>query len=104
VLTKQSKTADDNKGQKPSKSAKNKGVTTSKAEDSAPPKTPAKVPVDDSTSTKNVRCSDKQNNKLSNKQAMDPDLTLVVEAWPELPEHIKAAIKALIQTHKAEKK
>jgi len=29
----------------------------------------------------------------------DLDLRLIVEHWPELPEHIKAAIKALVQTH-----
>jgi hypothetical protein len=34
----------------------------------------------------------------------DPDLTLVVERWPNLPEHIKAAIKALIQTNRKEEK
>jgi len=28
----------------------------------------------------------------------DPDLASVVEAWPELPEHIRAAVLALIQT------
>ena len=33
----------------------------------------------------------------------DPDLEELKQSWPELPEHIKAAIKALIQTHKAEK-
>ena len=38
------------------------------------------------------------------KPVQDPDLAKVVKAWPELPEHIKAAIKALIQTHKPEKK
>jgi hypothetical protein len=34
----------------------------------------------------------------------DPDLLQFIEAWPDLPDHIKAAVKALIQTHKAEKK
>ena len=28
----------------------------------------------------------------------DLDLDMVVKAWPELPEHIKSAIKTLIQT------
>jgi hypothetical protein len=33
-----------------------------------------------------------------------PDLAALVKAWPELPEHIKAAIKALVQTHIGEGK
>jgi len=33
----------------------------------------------------------------------DPDLVMAVKAWPTLPVHIKAAIKALVQTHKTEK-
>jgi hypothetical protein len=33
-----------------------------------------------------------------------PDLAQVVKAWPGLPERTKAAVKALIQTHKADKK
>ena len=28
----------------------------------------------------------------------DSDLDIVIKAWPELPEHIKEAIKTLIQT------
>jgi hypothetical protein len=35
---------------------------------------------------------------------LPPDLAEIVTVWPELPEHLKAAIKALIQTHKPEKK
>jgi len=33
----------------------------------------------------------------------DPDLTMLLKSWPGLPEHIKAAIIALVQTHTTEK-
>jgi len=33
----------------------------------------------------------------------DPDLAALVKVWPGLPGHIKAAIKALVQTHETTK-
>jgi len=33
-----------------------------------------------------------------------PELQQIISAWPKLPEHIKATVKDLIQTHKTEKK
>jgi len=36
-------------------------------------------------------------------QNLPDDLAEIVALWPELPVHIKAAIKALIQTYKTEK-
>jgi len=35
---------------------------------------------------------------------MGSDLAEIVAVWPGLPEHIKAAIQALIQAHKGEDK
>ena len=48
----------------------------------------------------------KKNPKTTETQPenLSPDLTEIVAVWPELPEHIRNAIKALVQTHKPEKK
>ena len=47
----------------------------------------------------------KENPKKAENQAnsMPPELAKIVQVWPGLPEHIKTAIKALVQTHKTEK-
>jgi hypothetical protein len=55
------------------------------------------VPIDDSTNTIEVTRSDKLDNKLSNKPETDLELTLLVEAWPELPEAIRSAIVAIVR-------
>jgi len=34
----------------------------------------------------------------NNLPSLPPDLAEIVAVWPELPEHIKAAIKALVKT------
>jgi hypothetical protein len=43
-------------------------------------------------------------NTTTETQQLPADLAEIFRLWPELPEHIKAAIKALVQTHKTEKK
>ena len=43
----------------------------------------------------------KKNPKTAETQPenLSPDLTEIVTVWSKLPEHIKAAIKALVKTH-----
>ena len=40
-----------------------------------------------------------QDTNQENVQNLPDDLAEIVAVWPELPEHIKAAIKALVKTH-----
>jgi hypothetical protein len=35
---------------------------------------------------------------IAETQPIDPDLTALVAAWPKLPDHIRAAIRALVGT------
>jgi hypothetical protein len=48
----------------------------------------------------NVRCSDKLDNKQNNKPAADPDLAVVVEAWPGLPPAVRSGIVAIVGASK----
>ena len=82
--------------QEESKSTKNKEVTADTSLCSNGSQSPSEVPTDDSTSTNDVRCSD----KLDNKPTMDVDLKLVAEAWPELPSAIRSAIVAIVRASK----
>ena len=84
------------------KCAKNKGVTSLQKDGASELNAPSKVPAADSADTADVTNSTKQNNKPGNK--LDTALVEIVEVWPDLPEHIKAAIKALIEAHKSEKR
>ncbi len=56
--------------------------------------------------TKRRTQESEKDQKAINNQAhqLPADLVEIVAVWPELPEHIKAAVKALIQTYTWEKK
>ena len=47
---------------------------------------------------------DKPKSGQNQAQNLPDDLAEIVAVWPELPEHIMAAIKALVETCKTEKK
>ena len=56
-----------------------------------------------------LKCSNKELSKIAkNNKVHDPvhishfppELEQIIKVWPELPEHIKAAVKALVDTHK----
>ena len=99
MLDNSSETSDDSKSQELSKSAKNQEVTSTQADGSIASKKVVKVPTDDSPYTKKVTCSDKLNDKLSNKPTeSDTDLAGVIEAWPTLLDTIRSAIVAIVRS------
>ena len=51
-----------------------------------------------SISTSSGAKSDARNAPNTPQTPQDPNLALVVERWPDLPEYIKVAVKALIQS------
>ena len=60
-----------------------------------PPLTASKTPISEGGGAKSdARCAPEA--------LKDPNLNMVEKEWPGLPEHIKAAIKALVQIHKTE--
>ncbi|MHC5073441.1 MAG: hypothetical protein ACYTFE_01290 [Planctomycetota bacterium] len=44
-----------------------------------------------------------ENTQKSTKN-LPPELTEIIEVWPDLPEHIKQTIKTLIETYKRKEK
>ena len=60
-------------------------------------KTPDKCSVQTSVQTKAKNGTKQVENQA---QSLPPDLAEIVAVWPELPGHIKASLKALIQTQK----
>ncbi len=60
-------------------------------------------PTEDKALTETGKSGDKSENQelvsgLFSEINSDPDFRQLIEAWPELPGHIKAAIKALVQS------
>jgi len=102
VLPNLSETTSDNSGQNTSKSAKNKEVTASSADEKIPPNEPSDVPNEDKANTIKVSCSDKLDNKQNNKPERDADLNEIIEAWPVLSNDIRSAILTLIRATNGE--
>ena len=59
------------------------------------------VPNDDSGCTTRETCYNKLDDKQNDKRILqDPELVSVIEAWPDLPEPVKAGIVAMVQASK----
>ncbi len=56
------------------------------------PLTTPKTPISENTRTESGTVDGET-------QQNDPDLALLIEAWPTLPERIKQQIKTLVQAH-----
>ena len=76
----------------------NKNTNTLKNKDLANTKTQ----VDRKSDSKNANQTEKQ--PKINTSKLPCDLAEIGAVWPKLPEHIKAAINALIQTYNTEKR
>jgi len=91
VLPNNSETGGDSTSQRASKPAKNQALSSAEGDTSEPPNDHAKVPSGDRPDTIRERCSDKLDNKLSNK----PDAEL--DAVVQLPDAIRSAILMLVR-------
>ena len=67
-----------------------------KARRSVAPKVALAMAENGCESLTTVENSDRQNSPLAGD--VDPDLARVVSSWPGLPEHLKAAVMALVTT------
>ena len=87
---------DDTQGQTESKVPSNQALTSTASLVPTCQCESPKVPDADKSNAIRERRADKLDNKLSDKP--DPDLARIIAAWPNLADHIKAAIVALVKT------
>ena len=87
---------EDSRGHSEPKVASNQVLTATAFPASTCQSESPKVPDGDRPNPTGERCSDKLDDKLSNKPYVE--LAQVVAVWPNLPEHIRAAIMALVRT------
>jgi hypothetical protein len=63
-----------------------------------PPISASKTPISENPHEKRAESGALE----SQNTPVDPDLALIQNRWPKLPEHIKAAVMALIQSSQAQ--